>query len=190
MRRLIVQQWATIDNIVAEEDGGMSFVTAQPFEETTDQAIKASVMEFIDTVDTMIIGANTYAMSKDYWPYATDQGEYGEKFNNLTKFVASTHLKEAPWGDFSPATITSDPVDTMKKLRQKDGKDILLWGSLTLMKAMFKADVVDEVQMRICPTSRGKGARLFTDQRELRLIEAKPFENGVVLLRYDVQQES
>ena len=187
MRKLIVQQWATIDNIVAEADGGMSFVTAQPFEETTDQGIKASVMEFIDTVDTMIIGANTYAMSKDYWPHATDQGEYGEKFNNLTKFVASTNLKEAPWGDFSPATITSDPVDTVQKLKQQDGKDIVLWGSLTLMKAMFKADVVDEVQMRICPTSRGKGTRLFTDQRELRLIEAKPFENGVVLLRYGVQ---
>ena len=98
MRKLIVQQWATVDNIVAEDDGGMSFVTAQPMEKTTDERIKASVMEFIDTVDTMIIGANTYAMFKDYWPHATDQGEFGKKLNNLTKFVASTNLKEAPWG--------------------------------------------------------------------------------------------
>src|SRR6188472_2359177 len=114
MRKLIVQQWVTVDNIVAEEDGGMSFVTAQSFEDTADQGIKDSVMEFIDTVDTMIIGANTYAMSKDYWPNAKDQGEYGDKFNKLTKFVASTKLKEAPWGNFSPATITADPVDTEK----------------------------------------------------------------------------
>ena len=64
MRRLIVQQWATVDNIVAEEDGGMSFVTAQPMEKTTDEGIKASVMEFIGRVDTMILGANTYAMFK------------------------------------------------------------------------------------------------------------------------------
>ena len=189
MRKLIVQQWATVDNIVAEEDGGMSFVTAQPMEKTTDEGIKASVMEFIDTVDTMIIGANTYAMFKGYWPHATDQGEFGKKLNNLTKFVASTNLKEAPWGGFSPATITSDPVGTVQKLKQQHGKDIVLWGSLTLMKAMFKADVVDEVQMRICPTSRGKGTRLFADQRELRLIEAKSFENGVVLLRYGAQQK-
>ena len=189
MRKLIVQQWATVDNIVAEEDGGMSFVTAQPMEKTTDEGIKASVMEFIDSVDTMIIGANTYAMFKDYWPQAKDQGEFGKKLNNLTKFVASTNLKEAPWGGFSPATITSDPVGTVQKLKQQHGKDIVLWGSLTLMKAMFKADVVDEVQMRICPTSRGKGTRLFADQRELRLIEAKSFENGVVLLRYGAQQK-
>lgn len=188
MRKLIVQQWSTVDNIVAEEEGGMSFVTAQPYNDTSDEGIKDSVMDFIDSVDTMIIGANTYAMSKDYWPYAKDQGEYGDKFNNLTKFVASTKLKEAPWGDFSPATVTADPVATVRELKLQPGKDIMLWGSLELMKAMFAADVVDEVQMRVAPASRGKGVRFFTDSRSLRLLEAKPFDNGVVLLRYDVKR--
>lgn len=56
----------------------------------------ASVMGFIDTVDTMIIGANTYAMSKDYWPTATDQGEYGEKLNNLTNFSLQQRYKKLP----------------------------------------------------------------------------------------------
>jgi hypothetical protein len=67
MRRLIVQQWVTVDNIAAEEDGGLSFVSGEPFSETTDKAFKASVMGFIDSVDTMILGANTYAQSKGYW---------------------------------------------------------------------------------------------------------------------------
>lgn len=49
-------------------------------------------MGLIDSVDTMILGANTYAQPKDYWPYADDQGEYGEMLNNLTKFVASSKL--------------------------------------------------------------------------------------------------
>lgn len=185
MRKLIVQQWSTIDNIVAEEDGGLSFVTAEPFTSpSTDPKYKASVMDFIDTVDTMIIGANTYAMSKDYWPYATDQGEYGEKVNKLNKIVASKELKEAPWGDFSAAIVTADPVATLKELKEQDGKDIWLWGSLTLMKSLFEADIVDEVQMRVCPTTRGKGVHLFTDQRDLTLLEATPFDNGIVLLRY------
>jgi hypothetical protein len=106
MRKFIVQQWVTVDNIAAEEDGGMSFVAAQPFAVSTDEDFKASAMEFIDTVDTMILGANTYAMSKDYWPTAKDQGAYGEKLNRLTKFVASTKLRDAPWGTFPAATIT------------------------------------------------------------------------------------
>jgi hypothetical protein len=74
MRKLVVQQWVTVDNIAAEEDGGLSFVSGKPFSETTNPAFKARVMGFIDSVDTMILGANTYAQSKGYWPYADEQG--------------------------------------------------------------------------------------------------------------------
>jgi len=95
MRKLIVQQWVTVDNIAAEEDGGLSFVSGEPFSDTTNPAFKASVMGLLDSVDTMILGANTYAQAKGYWPYADDQGEYGEKLNNLTKFVASSKLDDA-----------------------------------------------------------------------------------------------
>ena len=56
----------------------------------------------------MILGANTYDQSKDYWPNADEQGEYGEKLNNLTKFVASSKLDDAPGGDFPAATVTRD----------------------------------------------------------------------------------
>lgn len=187
MRKLIVQQWATVDNIIAEEDGGLSFVNAQPFTESNED-VKASAMEFINTVDTMIIGANTYAMSRDYWPIAEDQGEYGEKLNRLTKYVASAKLNDAPWGSFPAATVTSDPIATIQELKQQNGKDIWLWGSLSLMTSMFDADLVDEVQLRVCPTSRGKGVYMFKDQRDMDLIEAKSFKNGVVLLRYNIKK--
>jgi hypothetical protein len=77
-------------------------VSGEPFSEKADPAFKARVMGFIDSVDTMILGANTYTQSKGYWPYADDQGEYGEKLNNLTKFVASSRLDDAPGATFLP----------------------------------------------------------------------------------------
>ncbi len=120
----------------------------------------------------MILGANTYAQSKDYWPYADDQGEYGEKLNRLTKFVASSKLDDAPWGDFPAATVTRDPVATIRELKEQNGKDIWLWGSLTLMHSLMDAGLVDEVQMRVCPASRGKGRRVFEDRQDLKLVEA------------------
>ncbi len=163
MRKLIVQQWVTVDNIAAEEDGGLSFVNGEPFSEKTDPAFKASVMGFIDSVDTMVLGANTYAQSKDYWPHADEQGEYGRKLNALTKFVASSTLEDAPWGDFPPATVTRDPVGTVRELKEQSGKDIWLWGSLQLMHSLLDAGVVDEVRMLVCPASRGKGTRVFED---------------------------
>ncbi|WP_410662832.1 dihydrofolate reductase family protein [Amycolatopsis sp. lyj-84] len=187
MRKLIVQQWVTVDNIVAEEDGGLGFVSGEPFSEKTEPAFKASVMGFIDSVDTMILGANTYAMSKDYWPNAEEQGEYGEKVNNLTKFVASSKLEDAPWGDFSAATVTRDPAATVRELKEQSGKDLWLWGSLTLMRSMLDAGLVDEFRMMVSPVSRGKGTRIFEDRRDLKPVEATAFENGVVLLRYAVQ---
>jgi hypothetical protein len=55
MRKLIVQQWVTVDNIAAEEDGGLSFMSREPFSETTNTAFKASAMGFIDSIDTMML---------------------------------------------------------------------------------------------------------------------------------------
>jgi dihydrofolate reductase len=186
MRKLVVQQWVTVDNIAAEEDGGLSFVSGEPFSETTEPAFKAKVMGFVDSVDTLMLGANTYAQTKDYWPSAVDQGEYGEKLNNLTKFVASSTLDDAPWGDFPAATVTRDPAATIRQLKERDGKDIWLWGSLTLMRSLLDAGVVDEITLLVCPASRGNGTRVFERAHDLRLIEATAFGNGVAVLRYGI----
>jgi dihydrofolate reductase len=159
MRKLIVQQWVTVDNIAAEEDGGLSFVSGEPFSETTN-----------------------------YWPYAVEQGEYGEKLNNLTKFVASSKLNAAPRGGFPAATVTRDPVASTWELKEQSGKDIWLWGSLKPMQSLMDAGGVDEVRMLVCPVSRGKGTRLFEDRQDLKLFEATGFENGVVLLRYEIMK--
>ncbi|WP_433556559.1 dihydrofolate reductase family protein [Pseudonocardia xinjiangensis] len=186
MRKLVVQQWVTVDNIAAEEDGGLTFVSGEPFSEKTNPAFKANLMGFIDSVDTMVLGATTYAQTKDYWPYAEEQGEYGQKLNNLTKIVASSKLDDAPWGDFPAATVTRDPVATVRALKGQSGKDIWLWGSLTLMHSLLEAGVVDEVRMLVCPVSRGTGTRVFVDGHDLLLMEATAFDNGVAILRYEI----
>ncbi|GAA4019274.1 dihydrofolate reductase family protein [Allokutzneria multivorans] len=188
MRKLIVQQWVTVDNIAAEEDGGLGFVSGEAFSEDSDPAFKDDVMAFIDTVDTMILGATTYNQSKGYWPYAEDQGEYGEKLNSLTKYVASTTLEEAPWGEFPAATVTTDPAATVRELKQQDGKDLWLWGSLSLMRSLIDAGLVDEVRMMVSPCSRGRGTRLFEDSRDLHAVEATAYGNGIVILRYEIKK--
>lgn len=188
MRKLIVQQWVTADNIAAEEDGGLSFVSGEPFDdEVTTNPFQNNLMGFIDSVDTMILGANTYAQTKDYWPNAEDQGEYGKKLNNLTKFVASSNVDDAPWGDFPAATVTRDPAATIRELKEQSGKDLWLWGSLTLMHSLLDAGLVDEIRMLVCPATRGKGTRIFEKTQDLTLVEATGFDNGVALLRYEIK---
>lgn len=53
---------------------------------------------------------------------ADEQGEYGDKLNNLTKFAASSKLDDAPWGDFPAATVTRDPAATIRELKEQTGK--------------------------------------------------------------------
>ncbi len=185
-RKLIAQQWVTVDNIAAEEDGGLSFVSGEPFSDDDTSPYKTSMMGFIDSVDTMVLGANTYAQSKDYWPHADDQGEWGEKLNNLTKFVASSTLDDAPWGDYPAATVMRDPAATIRELKEQSGKDLWLWGSLKLMHSLLDAGLVDEVRLLVCPASRGKGTRVFEDSQDLKLVEATGFDNGLAILRYEV----
>jgi dihydrofolate reductase len=186
MRKLIAQQWVTLDNIVAEDDGGLSFVSGEPFDDNRTTPFRDSSMELINSVDTMILGATTYKQSTG-WATADDQGEYGRKLNELTKYVASTTLGEAPWGEFSAATVTAEPVAKIRELKQQEGKHLWLWGSLTLMQSLFDNGLIDEVRLLVCPATRGAGRRFFEDRRDLALIEATGFDNGVALLRYEVK---
>ncbi|MCU1519779.1 MAG: deaminase [Arthrobacter sp.] len=82
--------------------------------------------------------------------------------------------------------MTRDPVGTIRELKEQSGKDIWLWGSLKLMQSLMDTGGVDEVRMLVCPVSRGKGTRLFEDRQDLKSLEATGFENGVVLLRYEI----
>lgn len=184
MRKLVVQQWVTVDNIAAEEDGGLGFVS--PFAATATEAFMAGMMEFIGSVDTLVLGANTYRQNVGYWPTADDQGEYGRKLNELTKVVASSTLDDAPWGDFPAATVTKDPVATIRDLKRQDGRDLWLWGSLTLMRSLLAAGEVDVVRMLVCPVAQGGGTRLFRERQDLTLLDATGFEHGVTLMRYGI----
>jgi dihydrofolate reductase len=84
--------------------------------------------------------------------------------------------------------VTRDPAATIRELKERSGKDIWPWGSLTLMRSLLDTGVVDEVRMLVCPVTRGKGTRLFEDRQDLELVEAAGFENGVVLLRCAIKK--
>jgi dihydrofolate reductase len=77
--------------------------------------------------------------------------------------------------------------DEIQALKSKPGKDIVATGSITLVRALIAAGLVDEYRLFVYPVVLGRGERLFADATEvprLRLVETRPFRSGVVLLRY------
>ena len=55
------------------------------------------------------------------------------------------------------------------------------------MHSLLAVGVVDEVRMLVCPAARGKGTRIFEERHDLKLVEATAFENGLALLRYQIE---
>ena len=126
MRKLVVQQWVTVDNIAAEEDGGLSFVSGEPFSEYHQQSVQGK-RDGVHRHGRHDDSRREYLRpGEGLLALRGRQGEYGEKLNNLSKFVASSKLDDAPWGDFPAATVTRDPA-TIRELKEQRGRDIWLW---------------------------------------------------------------
>lgn len=192
MRKLIVQQFVTLNNIAVEQDGNMSFVGgySSDWADMYDRAFCLEALRFMDEIDTMVLGAHTYEMFAGGWPQASKEDKIANRINALHKYVASHSLTEAPWGDFAPATVMSDPVKTIEKLKQSDGKAIVLWGSFTLLRSLVEAKLVDEYYLRVCPATRSQGTTLFMGDETLKLIEAKSYDKDIVTLRYATPSSS
>lgn len=183
MRRLIFQEYVTLDGYAAGPDGGLEF-----FDSIAEQA-DADNLELLDNVDTMLLGAATYRLFVAYWPTEASAGEpIAAKLNALRLVVVSTSLESAPWGPYQPGLVIRD-IDAVRELKaESDGKDIIMWGSITLFHSLLQAGLVDEIQLRICPVLLGEGTPAFptggASPVDLELIEARPWAKGGVLVRY------
>ena len=67
----------------------------------------------------------------------------------------------------------------------ESGKDMVLWGSISLAQALIKANVIDEYQLRIVPVLLGGGRLLFSDSElDLELTKTKAYSSGLLLAHY------
>jgi len=186
VRRLIVQEFVTIDGLAAGPNGEVDFIPAAT---VGDSVVADNQMRFIDTVDTIVLGRVTYEMFAGYWPTATgDDKPFADKLNATPKIVFSRTLDRAPWGSWDEATISrEDPRDEIPRLREREGKDLVVWGSLTLVRSLTEAGLVGEFQLWLLPTVLGAGRPLFTEglgSIDMELLEARTSEKGAALLRY------
>jgi dihydrofolate reductase len=99
--------------------------------------------------------------------------------------VASTTLERVDWDG---STLLGDDVaGEVAKLKQEEGKDIIVNGSATLVRSLLADGLVDELQLMIHPLVLGSGGRLFdggTPKAALELVDTKAFSSGVVSVTY------
>jgi dihydrofolate reductase len=154
MGRIIVEQIITADGFVQDSEGGMKFMDAAPIDSTdSDQ------LEMIGRVGAIVLGRNTYGMFVDYWPTVDRADEpVAAPINSLPKHVVSNTLEAAPWGEHAAAVVEAgDGVEILRRLRSEVDGDVLIWGSLQLTDALFRAGLVDVLRLRCIPSLIGSG---------------------------------
>jgi dihydrofolate reductase len=109
--------------------------------------------------------------------------------NSIRKYVASTTLSEPEWNN--SVVIEGDVPEAVGRLKQEEGKNILIGGSgnlaETLTETLTEHGLIDEFRFLIHPVLIGGGKRLFdgaAEQTALDLVETQRFESGVVALTF------
>jgi dihydrofolate reductase len=138
-----------------------------------------------ETEEFMLFGRRTFTDFRGYWPHQTDDPTgFSDLLNDVQKLVVSSTLKDPGWQN--SRVLGADWRETVRRLKQEDGGDITVTGSLTLCHTLIEEGLVDEFRFFVFPAVQGRGRRLFPDSYEARLElrESRAFANGVVLLVY------
>jgi dihydrofolate reductase len=191
--RVVVNEFMSLDGVVqapggAEEDtdggfahGGWSIPYFDP------EVMGAAIGEGMNNAEALLFGRRTWQGMAAAWPDRAGD-PYADQMNAIKKYVASRTLKPADltWNNTSLLSADNAVAD-VAALRAKDGGDIVVWGSVSLVTTLLAEGLVDELNVMIEPILLGGGKRIFPQDgtaRPMRLATSATTSTGVQLCTY------
>jgi len=182
MRKILVFNNLSLDGMFSDAQGGVGWAKRDGDELT--EYVKQSRGD----VATYLFGKTTYQMFASFWPTPAGKAAnpyFAKILGEGRKIVFSKTLTKADWEN----TVIEPTADakTIARLKAAKGGDCLIFGSGRLVRDLARQGLIDEYQLVLNPVILGNGHPMFgplPDHIELHLLEAKPFKNGTVLLRY------
>jgi class 3 adenylate cyclase/dihydrofolate reductase len=157
----------------------------------TDDEMRAWSDDLIQSAKAVLLGRTTYQIWAAFWPAFRDDEPLGRRMNEVPKYVVSNSLTRVDWMN---STIVSGDVGTeVAALKERIDGDIIVYGSADLVAGLLKANLIDEFRLLVFPIVLGSGKRLFRDEADtnhLRLVDARTFPSGVVLLTYQPRKDA
>ena len=147
-----MSEFVTLDG-VAEEPGKWSF----PF--WNEEIGKFKFNEPFSS-DALLLGRVTYQGFAAAWPSMTDEAGYAKRMNGFPKHVVSRTLEKLDWNNSH--LVKGNIEKEVSKLKQQQGRDLLIFGSGQLVNALMQRDLIDEYRLLVYPIVLGSGKRLFT----------------------------
>jgi dihydrofolate reductase len=183
VRALVVTQNVTVDG---------SIEMLESWFDPQGQGDQSDLLEEIHRQDrrsdAFLTGRRTFEDLRNYWPKQTDDTSgITDYLNTVRKYVVSSTLTDAQWENTT--VLSGDPVQQVQALKEQQGLDIVITGSITLCHTLINAGLVDEYRMFVYPVVQGRGRRLFPDGfvlRRLKLLETQGFRSGVTYSQYRI----
>jgi dihydrofolate reductase len=186
MRKIIVSEFITLDGVVEAPGGEPSLGSRSGW---TLPYGSAEFMRFklaeLFAADALLLGRRTYDGFAAAWPSMKDDEGFADRMNGLPKYVVSSTMRTASWDN--SAVLSSDVEKQIRDLKEQPGQDILVFGSIDLVRWLAARDLVDEWRLLVYPVILGTGKRLFAESpasRPLGLLESRILDKGLVLQRY------
>jgi dihydrofolate reductase len=150
----------------------------------------AAVDASLGQADTMLFGRKTYDSFAGAWPEREAAGEedasFAKKLGDARKLVVSNQPLEFTWRNSEQ--LQGDLVEAVSALKNEPGDGtIAMSGSVSVVRQLLAAGLLDELHLLLHPIAVRKGMRLFDEGEPtipLRLISSQAFETGVLNLVY------
>ena len=175
MRNINAWLFVTLDGVTEAPENWVS----------GDDEMFAAIEEDYAEADALLLGRRTYETFAASWPQRGSEVANADWMNTTPKYVASTTLTSPKWNNTT--VIEGDVAEALTRLKQQDGKDIMVNGSATLIQSLLRDHLLDELRLFVHPVAVGSGDRLFADggdHVELGLADSHTYANGVVSLTY------
>ncbi len=172
MKKIKLYIAMSLDGYIATENNQVDWLNG----DDSDTNNFGTYEKFIEQIDTVILGYNTYnqiqtVLSPDKWPY-----------ENMMSYVMTSKTME----DTENIKFVNKKVkDLIKEIKPK--KDIWICGGANIIKQFHENDLIDEYTITIIPTILGQGIKLFDSPiktQKLKLVSTTNY-NGIVDLVYE-----
>lgn len=163
------------------------------FEKWTSEMAE-TLCEQLSKADTIMLGGHTYSAMAAYWPqrgmdygYPREDLAFAEMMNSYQKVVFSKTLNRLRWNNSRLAK--SRVEEEILKLKKANGKDIIIFGSATLVSSLINLGLIDEYVLWVHPVALNGGTPLFSatpGKLAMQLTRVTKFRSGVIALYYKV----
>ena len=181
MRKIIANLFISLDGVV-EEPADWHF----PY---FNDEMGAAVDAALSSADTMLLGRKTYDDHAGAWPEREADGgedaEFAKVLGDARKNVESRRRQELTWRNSEQ--LQGDLVEAVAALKNEPGGPIATSGSISVVRQLLAAGLLDELRLLVHPVAVRKGMRLFDEGERpipLRLISSEAFSTGVLNLVY------